>query len=269
MSPVASLKIEDIQFDYIRFGSGAKLLIAFPGYGDRMEQFLKIETALSHRYTVYVVELPGHGENDWSRNQFYKSDFKQLISAIQEKENKATCSLMGHSFGGRVILSLLSGLGESIDEIYLLAPDGLDREYIKRATMLPLTVRKLLQRFLKNPGWYLGLVSGLNKLGLLKDYSFRFVQLNFANERRRKRLFLSWNSIDDFTLNHREIKSLIRRYEIPIKLILGKKDLVIPGDAWKKWAKDFTQVELHVIDTDHRMLGEELAIFLKTNKKEE
>ena len=261
MSITSSITVEGKGNPFVRFGSGPKLLIALPGYGDRKEVFLNLATALSSTYTVYAVDLPGHGESEWSDSHFSKSDLEKLIKAIVEKENKAKFTLMGHSFGGRAILSMLPTFVAMLDEIILLAPDGLDEGYMRRATFLPKGMRKLLQRVLKNPNWYLSLVSGLNQIGMLKDYSLHFVKLNFANSKRRKRLFLFWNSIDDFKVKPNELCQLLNEKKIPLQIVLGKKDLVIPGASWKDWAKALDLVTLAELDADHRIVGEELNTY--------
>ncbi len=258
-----TITIEGSPFPYIRYGKGSKLLIAIPGYGDRKETFLKLQESLSPNYLVYALELPGHGESDWSRDQFYQSDFEKVIRAILLKEKKDRLTLMGHSFGGRAILSLLPKLYEVVDELFLLAPDGLDEGYMRRATLVPLSIRHLTQRFLKKPSWYIGLVKALNKIGLLKNHSYQFVKLNFANASRRKRLFLYWNSIDDFKIDTTACARILNKEKIPTHIILGNRDFVIPGAAWKDWAKGLEKVKLTELDEDHRLIGEELDEYLK------
>ncbi len=262
------ITVEGKEIPYVRFGSGPKLLIAFPGYGDRKEVFLNLEKSLSSLYTVYAIDLPGHGESNWSESEFSKSDLEKLIHVILQEEKKIQLSLMGHSFGGRAILSMLPSFSDVLHEVVLLAPDGLDEGYMSRATFLPKGIRKLLQGILKNPTWYISLVTGLNKIGLLKDYSLQFVKLNFANPKRRKRLFLFWNSIDAFKINPKALRQLLNEKKIPLQIVLGKKDFVIPGNAWKDWAKELDLVTLVELDTNHQIVGEELnTYFLATNAK--
>lgn len=262
MSTTSSITIEGNEHSFVCFGSGPKLLIALPGYGDRKEVFLNLATALSATYTVYAIDLPGHGESTWSKTQFVKSDLEKLIQAILQKENKKQFTLMGHSFGGRAILSMLPTFVKQLDEIILLAPDGLDEGYMKRATFLPKGIRKVLQRILKNPNWYLNLVTGLNKIGLLKDFSLHFVKLNFANPKRRKRLFLFWNSIDEFKIKPSGVRELLNKEKIPVQIVLGTQDSVIPRAAWKQWAKEIDQVKLKELEADHRIVGEQLNAYL-------
>jgi len=261
MSTTAFITLEGNKNPYVRFGSGPKLLVALPGYGDRKEVFLNFATALSATYTVYAIDLPGHGESEWAQDAFFKSDLEKLIQAILQKENKTQFTLMGHSFGSRAILSMLPTFADVLDEIILLAPDGLDEGYMRRATLLPKGIRKLLQRFLKNPNWYIGLVTAFNKIGLLKDYSLHFVKLNFANPKRRKRLFLFWNSMDEFIIKPKAVSQLLNDKKVSVQIILGKRDFVIPGAAWKEWAKNLDSVSLVELEADHRIVGGELNVY--------
>ena len=252
------LHINANKINYLQFGTGPNLLIAIPGYGDRVILFERLKESLSLRYTVYVLQLPQHGESNWADNSFSRNDFAAAIQQIKAKEQKEKVTLMGYSFGARVVCSLLESIYPFVKEIYLLAPDGFNQQYIRRATFLPVSMRQLIQAMLRNPAWYLALAKGLNKIGLLKSYSLHFVERHMATEKRRKRLFLFWNSMDDFTYNEQKVGALLEENKIPTTLILGRMDRVIPTERWKEWGEQLKMVDVCFLEGGHRVVGEAL-----------
>jgi pimeloyl-ACP methyl ester carboxylesterase len=248
---------------YFRFGTGPELLIAIPGYGDRAVLFEQLKESLSLRYTVYALQLPLHGESDWNESSFSKRDFAEAIHQIKNQEQKKEVALMGYSFGGRVVCALLESSYPFVKEIYLLAPDGFNQAYIRRATLLPKSFRYALQRLLDSPNWYLWLAKSLHKVGLLKTYSLHFVERNMATAKRRKRLFLFWNSMDDFQYDEQQIAALLEKHHIKTTLILGKEDRVIPTERWRLWGERQPDVKVILLEEGHRVVGGELDGVLK------
>ncbi|HHS95339.1 MAG TPA: alpha/beta fold hydrolase [Phaeodactylibacter sp.] len=256
------------KMSYLRYGNGEGLLIAIPGYGDRAVLFEALREALSDRYRVYALELPQHGASTWSEGTFGREDFEEAIRQIMEWESTDKISLMGYSFGGRVVLSLMEKWHPIVKEIFLVAPDGFNKEYISRATFLPKSIRGILQAALKNPRWYVGLAKLLHRLGLLRKHSYWFVQTHMATEKRRKRLFLFWNSIADFSYDEDSVKDLLEKNNIPVTLVLGRRDSVIPSSKWAAWSEGSPVVKLHWLEEGHRLVGNGLNDFLSTNEKE-
>ncbi|MFK7808708.1 MAG: alpha/beta fold hydrolase [Saprospiraceae bacterium] len=251
-------QINNNQFNYLRFGSGPDVLIAIPGYGERASIFEQLKESLSQQYTVYALQLPLHGSSEWQGNSFHKKGFQTVFEKIKEKENKEKVSLMGYSFGARVICSMLEDIHPFVEKLFLLAPDGFNQQYINRATFLPKGIRLFLQSTLNRPFWYLGIARGLHQLGLLKSYSLLFVERHLATEKRRKRLFLFWNSLDGFRYEEEKIGELIEHCNIATCLIMGNEDVVIPTEKWKTWGKNRKYITIQTLDEGHRIIGPKL-----------
>jgi len=184
-----------------------------------------------------------------------------LEKILRRRKEKVT--LMGYSFGARVLCSLLDELKDEVTKIYLLAPDGFNQSYIRRASWPPRWLRHFLQATLSQPFWYLGIAKTLNRIGLLKSYSLNFVEKHLATAKRRNRLFLFWNSLDDFTYREKNTGLLLEKQGIPTILILGKKDTVIPTADWKNWGMGLETVDVHMLEEDHRVVGAQMNELLK------
>lgn len=99
-------EFEGIDVQYDKTGSGPALLILH-GWGSNAQIMLPLAKSLSDRYTCYVPDLPGFGRTPPPRHPWSVDDYtrltKEFLSHIGGKAD-----ILAHSFGGRIMLKLLS-----------------------------------------------------------------------------------------------------------------------------------------------------------------
>ena len=93
---------------YARYGSGEKLLVILHGWGCNKELFASVAEHLSRRYTVVVPDMPGFGESPEPKRPFSVGDYAELYVEFIKSLGFDSVSLLGHSYGGRIILKLFS-----------------------------------------------------------------------------------------------------------------------------------------------------------------
>lgn len=100
--------IYDGKIAYSQYGSGEKLLVILHGWGCNKEMFAPIADHLSKTYTVVVPDLCGFGESPEPPHPFSVDDYADIFIKFIASFGKSSVSLMGHSYGGRVIIKLFS-----------------------------------------------------------------------------------------------------------------------------------------------------------------
>ncbi len=112
---------------YNEYGSGGKLLLILHGWGCSKEMFSTIAEHLSSGYTVVVPDLPGFGESAQPSEPYSVEDCTRLIVDFIKSLGFKTVSLMGHSYGGRVIIKMfsLSNLPFEIERVCLVDAAGI------------------------------------------------------------------------------------------------------------------------------------------------
>ncbi len=113
------INVEGIPIRYVSKGSGPNLLL-FHGLGEFLETWsLNIEF-LSQYYTLYAVDLPGHGLSQEPKVS-YTLDFgtKFAISFMEALEIKHA-SLIGHSICGLLCLNIAIKFPEKVDQLILV-----------------------------------------------------------------------------------------------------------------------------------------------------
>ncbi|MEN9613113.1 MAG: hypothetical protein RLZZ628_3927 [Bacteroidota bacterium] len=266
----ASRSVERIYFAYknsrigcLRFGHGARLLIAFHGFGDRSTMFLELQQSLESEYTVYAVDLPHHGHTQWRESFFNKRDIKRIISTITEMENKYRFELMGYSFGARIIQRMVWEFAPRLDRLYLIAPDGFNTKGMFEISMIPRQIRYALWWLLNKPFWFLRILTLFRKYKLINQFIYDFTFKHLGRVERRTRLFSYWLSMDDFVIPMQRVLEKFNRINIPIELFFGENDPIIPVSTGKMLESELPTARLHILNATHRLVSPALDAILK------
>ena len=96
--------IDGIDVAYCQFGEGAEQVVIAQGWGTNFKMYKIMADALSDSCTVTLFDFPGFGmtpepETGWSVER-YSLFFVNFLEALSIRE----CVLIGHSFGGRVVI---------------------------------------------------------------------------------------------------------------------------------------------------------------------
>ena len=131
------------QIHYLKFGHGKKLLFCFHGFGESADSFTVLKSSLEKIYTVIAIDLPLHGMTHWNEKYFDKKNVAEIIEQLMKDFGTEKCSLMGFSMGGKIVLGAMHEMPGRVEEIYLIAPDGLKKNIWYNLSVYPSWGRKL------------------------------------------------------------------------------------------------------------------------------
>jgi len=100
--------INNLKINYIKAGSGTKNILLLHGWGANYTLFDIIIKFLSQKYTVYAIDLPGFGLSDIPKEAWDIDDYVKLVIEFIKVMKMRELSILGHSFGGRIIIKLNS-----------------------------------------------------------------------------------------------------------------------------------------------------------------
>ena len=243
----------------LRFGQGKRLLIVFHGFADRASLFLKLRPALEPYYDVVAIDLPYHGNSDWQRPMFKPRHTHAFIQHILQLTGYESCSLMGHSMGGFVVLRTYEYMPTQVEQLILLAPGGIHKPLAFNATIFNSPVRRFFR-------WTMGsslmprIVKASYKMKLIHRSFWDFVKLHFENDRRRLRLFNSWVSLYYFDLNLKKIQGLIREHQTQVEFFYGTKDKITPAHYAHEFAEGLPTAHVTMLEGEnHFFINEALC----------
>lgn len=82
--------------------------VILQGWGTTMKVYDSVVSAITHKYTVVTLDLPGFGESTEPREAWSVSDYTDFFIRFLEALGIKSCTLIGHSYGGRMIITLAS-----------------------------------------------------------------------------------------------------------------------------------------------------------------
>ena len=124
-------RVQKFSFDgnviaYRKLGAGPAILVAFHGFGQSSGVFRPLERLLTSQFTIFAIDLFFHGHSEYNKNQLLtKPNWYRLMDAFLRAQGITRFSLMGFSLGGRFALTTVEAFAERIDQLFLMAPDGI------------------------------------------------------------------------------------------------------------------------------------------------
>ena len=92
--------------------SGAPVLVVLQGWGTGMEIYDSVAAAVNDRYRVVQFDLPGFGASDEPREPWNVDAYADFFCCFMEELGIKKASLLGHSYGGRIIIKLAARSAE-------------------------------------------------------------------------------------------------------------------------------------------------------------
>lgn len=234
--------VNNLAIEYEDEGSGPTLLFLH-GWQDDLHTFDLITTRLSRSFRIVRVDLPGFGKSDLPKETWAISNYVNFVESFIKKLNLSIYTIVGHSFGGRIILK---GVGENILETernILLASAGIIKSTSLKNKCLQIC-SKIIKPLLFIPPFsfwrekirtrfYTKIGSDYMKTGNLKD---TFIQI-------------IGEDLEDYAkkINNKTL------------LIYGEKDESTPVSDGERLQKNIKNSELYIIkDAGHFVHQEKL-----------
>lgn len=97
--------IDGSEIYYESAGEGDAVLLLH-GWGCSTETMAPLAGRLSAYGRVVSLDFPGHGRSTTPEKPIHMDDFARITKEFMERQGLVGCDVIGHSFGGRVILKL-------------------------------------------------------------------------------------------------------------------------------------------------------------------
>ncbi len=215
---------------YRKLGTGPATLIAFHGFGQSSGVFIPMEHSLSSQFTIFAVDLFFHGHSEYNKNgPLTKPDWHRLMDAFLRTQGISRFSLMGFSLGGRFALTTVEAFSERIDQLFLMAPDGITQNVWYRLATTTTFGRKLFRYVLQHLPLLLHTGHTLVKLGLLERGLMRFAELSLGTPSQRTLAYQSWTQFRKIQPNLVTIANLVNSIPLRVHFFTGAFDQIVPG----------------------------------------
>ena len=235
-----TLKIGDTTMDYIRFGSGERILVMLPGLGDGLRSMKGTALPVAFMYRIFTKEFMVYA---FSRKNvlpvgYTTRDIARDQAEAMERLGISKADISGVSMGGMIAQHLAIDYPEKVGKLILTVtssrPNPILTESIEEwvscakrgdhTALMDSNVRRIYSEdYYRKNNW---MVPIMGKLTKPKSYDRFFVQA-------------------DACLTHDAYESL-NHIKAPTVVIGGEKDLSLGGDASKEIAAKIPSAELQM-----------------------
>ena len=121
------ISIDGYDISYKKSGpESADVLVVLQGWGTEMSLYDSVAAAVNDRYRVIQFDLPGFGNSDEPREPWNVDAYADFFCSFMEALGIKKAVLLGHSYGGRVIIKLAAreSIPFEIEKIVLVDSAG-------------------------------------------------------------------------------------------------------------------------------------------------
>lgn len=259
---------------YHEYGSGTKPMLAFHGYGMTGKQFHVLKDSVLSQYHVYGFDHFFHGESaldGWAERQILEGMPKAMVKSYLEEwfkiYGRQRVSLMAYSIGANFALILLEEFPDLIDEIILMAPDGLS-VYKGFHFMMHRPHGKLFFRRATKSKWLApSLLKSLKKVRFIDDSLYTIAYSEIDTKRKRLDVYYTLNIIKLLKPDTDKVAALINRHHIKCTLIFGRDDKLFPKSAAMPFITKLEQPKVHVVPLGHWLVVPALDEYLVNSQQ--
>jgi pimeloyl-ACP methyl ester carboxylesterase len=142
-----------------------------------------------------------------------------------------------------------------INNLVLLAPDGLHMNpWYWFATQTSLGNR-FFNHVMEHPQGFIRTFRKASTYNLLNKGVMKFVDRYLEDDHIRKQVYIVWTAFRKFKPNLGLVKDLINKHNIPVHLIYGRYDTIIPQTPGEKFFHGLkARKKMDVLETGHQVL---------------
>ncbi|TDQ40405.1 alpha/beta fold hydrolase [Aureibacillus halotolerans] len=232
----------------------APCLVLVHGFLSSMFSFRRLEPLLTQSFHVLTLDLPPFGRSGKSKRFTYSyENYGAIVNALLKELNWTNVFGIGHSMGGQVLLNAACNQSHRFSGLVLLGCSG----YLKPVRKLVLsTYVPFFSHYLKYILAKTGVKGNLYNVVYEKHSVTPEMIQGYAEPFKHPKIFPALVRF----IRHREgdlSTECLNTISLPIQLLWGAHDKVVPLKTGKRLEQDLPQACLHVYEDAAHLLPEE------------
>ena len=232
-----------------KIGKG-KDLIMLPGWGHDVSSFWPVVDLLKDNLTLWLLDLPGFGRSDPPPQTWTLENYAEEIAKFIKDQKIKKPVLLGHSFGGSVVIKLTSKYPNLVSKLILEASSGIRPKptLLNRAYSLIAKTLKLFPNLLnfkeRIRNWFYKMIgSDYLTTDLLKKTFQKVIRQDLSEEAKKidRETLIIWGE-DDKTLpleQGEKLYQLIKNSRLEVLENCGHAPHIKNPYLFTNYVKDF------------------------------
>jgi len=243
-----TLTVGENVFEFFEGGKGKEVMILIHGFEGNKLSWLSFLPDLKENYHLIVLDLPGHGGSNLLKNHKLNIyGFSEDLITFVNAKGLTSFHLFGQSMGGGVCSLYAYKRPDTIKTLILLNPLGVDLP--EKSSLLKKTDEGKNFLFPQN-------ITELDEFGLLlmgKPFSWNNFQkwIVLQNIKQKEELYsVIYNNFFENTV---PIDNILPSLNVPVLLLYGEKDNILPPSSFKKFHNLIPKIRTKVFEKGHHI----------------
>lgn len=248
-----SIKFDQNKLSYKKIPGGKKNLLLFHGFGQNHKLFSPWFDELSKQFTIYSFDVFYHGKSRRPDRFLSKKEWLNILKIFLEKEKIDHFSIGGFSLGGRFVIASALLLPDKIENVILIAPDGIYRSFWYNMATFP-PMHGIFKYLMKHPSFFNSILDYFEKNNLANESLIRFSRKELGPKGNRVKVYRSWVYLKPLKFRNEKIRRSFQKYEFKTFLIMGSRDNIVPPNEISPVFGDLRSVQTIISDKKHHEL---------------
>lgn len=251
------------------YGTGKKPMLAFHGYGMTGRQFNVLEKSILGKYKVYGFDHFFHGGsklNEWPEKRIIAGMPREMVKLYMEGwfslYGRQKVSLMAYSIGANIALILLEEFPEWIEQIILMAPDGISPykgfEYIQHTFW----GKRIFRRAAKSKWLAPTILKNLNRLNIIDENLYTIAYNEIDTPTKRQDVYYTLNLIKHCKPHTAKLVNIINTHAVKCLFVFGKDDLLFPKSPAMPFLNQLPRAQILEVPMGHWLVTPQLDEYL-------
>jgi pimeloyl-ACP methyl ester carboxylesterase len=236
---------------YAEAGRGETVLLLH-GWGTDHSLFRPLIELLSKKYHVLALDLPGFGQSAEPPNAWDVGDYAAFVQKFLAQKGISVCSILGHSFGGRVAIKIAAAPPPqlTIKKLVLLAAAGIKPPATEKSTARAKRYKRA-KRLLESAPMRRFFPGAMEKL----RQKYGSADYKAASPHMRKVLVKTVNE---------DLAPLLSAIKTPTLCVWGRNDTATPLSDGERMTREIPDAGLVILENaGHYAFLEQLPQFLR------
>lgn len=219
---------DSIRLAYVDEGTGPETIIFLHGLGSNLQAWQKTITDLRKDYRCIAPDLPGYGKSSTGDYPYGMAFFADQITALTEELKLKKVTLVGHSMGGQIAITLALRQPEFLQRLVLAAPAGLETFSPENRTFFATYVQPQIIRATTIP--QIEANFGLNFYEMPQDARFMIEdRLALREDTLAYHLYSEMIPRCVLGMIDEPVAARLPELDLPTLLVFGRQDQLIPN----------------------------------------
>jgi pimeloyl-ACP methyl ester carboxylesterase len=236
-------------------------IIAFYGYGQNGSVYSPLKKIAGDRYNIVVVDLVYTAGGEEETKLEFVHFMEKLLSELKIKRFIG----LSYSMGSRYNLLLAELMPQRLQQLILVAPDGIRRPLWSPFATNTWIGKALFHFFVHHEHAYLNLIRLCYQSGWIPKQVYAFTKWHMRDRACRLKVYTTWMNMRHIVPDLNRISEAQQLHKFDIISFFGKRDSVIGSSVHQKLKKRVPGASVVLLDEGHDLLNE--SFFTRLNQE--